>query len=344
VDSVRLRIGTDAATLSGEVALAAAETSLRLGILAETLDWSRIEKLSDRLARHRRPGSRPVRGHLNLRLERLVIDRVHLVPLHADVQLAADSTRIEIERAGFCGMPLIGRIDFDGPIVDAYLVPVADAMPLDGVIACLSEDKSLFTGNFNLDGQLSFRGRRDGIIRSLQGRLTLVAEDGTIRQSLLFTRLFALLNLTEIYRGKLPDFNSQGLDYKRMNASIEVKDGKIRFSDWSIDGRTLWIGSRGEIDIDAQQIDFTIMVSPFKTIDRIINSIPGLRWILGGRLVAVPMRAVGSLEDPQVVPLSPSAVGTSIVEMIERTLLLPIQVIQPLVPGMQETPSGTISR
>ncbi|MCU0590734.1 MAG: hypothetical protein MUC57_04590, partial [Desulfobacterales bacterium] len=69
-----------------------------------------------------------------------------------------------------------------------------------------------------------------------------------------------------------------------------------------------------------------------------------LRWILGGRLVAVPMRAVGSLEDPQVVPLSPSAVGTSIVEMIERTLLLPIQVIQPLVPGMQETPSGTISR
>jgi hypothetical protein len=56
------------------------------------------------------------------------------------------------------------------------------------------------------------------------------------------------------------------------------------------------------------------------------------------------MRAAGSLDDPQVIPLSPSAVGTSIVEMIERTLLLPIQVIQPLVPGMQETPSGTISR
>jgi len=344
LDSIRVRIGTDAAVLSGEVVQADSGTTLQLGIRAETLDWSRIQKLSDRFARHRRPDSRPVRGRLNLSLERLVIDRVHLYPLHADVQLNAEGTQIEIERAGFCGMTLIGRMALDGPMVDAYLVPVVDVMPLDGVISCLSEEKSLFSGNFNLDGQISFRGPRDDIVKALKGRLTFVAEDGTIQRSLLFARLFALLNLAEIYRGKLPDFSSQGLDYKRMSASIEVKDGKFHFNDWSINGRTLWIGSRGEIDIDSQQIDFTIMVSPFKTIDRIINAIPGLRWILGGRLVAIPMQAVGSLDDPRVIPLSPSAVGTSIVEMIERTLLLPIQVIQPLVPGMQETSSGTISR
>jgi hypothetical protein len=344
LDSVQVGIGTNAVALSGEAALTAADTTLNLDILADTIDWSKIEKLSDRLARHRRPDSRPLRGRLNLRLERLVIDQVHLFPFIADVQLAADGTRIEIERAGFCGMPFIGRVAFEGPMVDAYLVPVVDVMQLDGVISCLSEEKSLFSGNFNLDGQLSFRARRDDMIRALKGRLTFVAEDGTIRQSLLFARLFALLNLTELYRGKLPDFNSQGLDYKRSTAVIELREGKILVEDWSIDGRTLWFGSRGEIDIATQQIDFTIMVSPFKTIDRIINSIPGLRWILGGRLVAIPMRAVGSLEDPQVVPLSPAAVGTSIVEMIERTLLLPIQVIQPLVPGMPAPPSGTISR
>jgi hypothetical protein len=344
LDSIQTRIGTDSALLSGEIARTDSGTTLQIGIRAETLDWSRIEKLSERFARHRQPDGRPLRGRLNLLLDRLLLDRVHLIPLHADVQFNAGGTRIEIERAGFCGMTLIGRVDFDGPIVDAYLVPIADVMPLDGVISCLSEEKSLFSGFFNLNGQLSSRGRLDDMVQALKGRLTFVAEDGTIRQSLLFARLFTLLNLTEIYRGKLPDFNSEGLDYKRMSASIEVKDGKFRFNDWSIDGRTLWIGSRGEIDIVTQQIDFTIMVSPFKTIDRIINAIPGLRWILGGRLVAIPMQAVGSLDDPRVIPLSPSAVGTSIVEMIERTLLLPIQVIQPLVPGMQETSSGTISR
>jgi hypothetical protein len=344
LDSIRVRIGTDSAVLSGEIARTGNGTTLQIGIRAETLDWGRIEKLSERFARHRQPDSRPVRGRLNLLLERLVLDQVHLIPFHADVLLDAEDTRVEIERTGFCGITLIGRVDFDGSTVDAYIVPIADVMPLDGFISCLSEEKSLFSGYFNLNGQLSFRGRRDDMVQALKGRLTFVAEDGSIRQSLLFARLFTLLNLTEIYRGKLPDFSSQGLDYKRMSASIEVKDGKFRFNDWSIDGRTLWIGSRGEIDIDTQQIDFIIMVSPFKTIDRIINAIPGLRWILGGRLVAIPMQAVGSLDDPRVIPLSPSAVGTSIVEMIERTLLLPIQVIQPLVPGLQETSSGTISR
>ncbi len=104
------------------------------------------------------------------------------------------------------------------------------------------------------------------------------------------------------------------------------------------------MGSRGEIDLATQQIDFTVMVSPFRTADRIINSIPGLRWILGGRLVAIPMRATGHIDDPRIVPLSPTAVGTSILDMMKRTLMLPIQIIQPLVPGMEEQGNTTITR
>jgi hypothetical protein len=153
-----------------------------------------------------------------------------------------------------------------------------------------------------------------------------------------------LLNLTEIYRGQLPDFRSQGLGYKRSAAAIEIKEGTVFVNDWSIDGPTYWMGSRGEIDIASQKIDFTILVSPFKTIDRIINSIPGVRWILGGRLVAIPMRATGNLEDPNMTALSPSAVGSSILDMIQRTLTLPIEIIQPLVPGMESREGSTITR
>lgn len=344
LDAVRVRTGGDEAVLAGDIRLSAADATLDLDLMAAAVDWSKVETIADRLGRRRQADSRPLRGRLSLRLERLVIDRVHLYPLQAAVHFTAAGPQIEIERAGYCGLTFIGRMAFDGPVVDAYLVPVADVMPLDGFIACLSEEKSLFSGHFNLHGQLSAKARRGEMVNALKGRLTFVAEDGTLRQSLLFARLFALLNLTEIYRGRLPDFSSQGLDYKRSTAVLDIRDGQIHIDDGSIDGRTLWIGARGEIDIATQQIDFTIMVSPFKTIDRIVNSIPGLRWVLGGRLVAIPMRATGSLEDPQVVPLSPAAVGTSILEMIERTLLLPIEIIQPLVPGLEETPSSTIRR
>ncbi|MGE5258410.1 MAG: AsmA-like C-terminal domain-containing protein, partial [Hyphomicrobiales bacterium] len=236
------------------------------------------------------------------------------------------------------------RMAFEGPMVDAYLVPVVDVMSLDSVVSCLTSEKSQISGNFNLDGALQVRARREEIAKALSGRITFVSDEGTIRQSLFFAKLLALLNLTEIYRGQLPDMTTQGLDYKRTAATLEIKDGKIVVPDWYINGRTLWMGSRGEIDIATQNIDFTLMVSPFKTIDRIINAIPGIRWILGGRLVAIPMKATGTIEDPQIVPLSPSAVGTSILEMIERTLMLPIEIIQPLVPGMEQQDGGTITR
>jgi hypothetical protein len=344
LDAAHVRSGAGEVVLAGDIALSAADIAIDLDLSAEVVDWNTLAKISERLALRRKGDSRPVRGSLNLRLERLVIDRVHFYPAHAQVRLAPEGARIDIARAGFCGMPFIGRIAFDGPMVDAFLVPVVDVMSLDGVIYCLSEEKSIVSGNFNLDGELRFKARLEDVLAALNGRLTFVAEDGTIQQFLFFARLFSLLNLTEIYRGKLPDLSSQGLEYKRSTAQIELKDGKILVNDWSIDGRTVWIGSRGEIDIATQAIDFTVMVSPFKTFDRIINSIPGLRWILGGRLLAVPMKAVGHLGDPQIIPLAPSAVGTSLLEMFERTLLLPIEIIQPLIPGIEEGPSGTISR
>ena len=344
LDSMRLSHGPHAVTITGDFGLSADEMRLDLNVAAEDLDWSEIEKISDRIAKHGREESRPVRGRIDLRAENFTFDRFRNTPFYAVVDFDHRGTDVLIERAGFCGMTVIGQISFDGPMVDAYLVPVVNGMTLDSVVTCLTNEKSRITGNFNLEGALQVNARREDLTKALKGRIAFVAEDGSVLQSGFFAKLFSLLNLTEIYRGHFPDFNSQGLDYKRTTAAIEIKDGKVLINDWSIEGLTLWMGSRGEIDIATQKIDFTIMVSPFKTIDRIINSIPGVRWILGGRLVAIPMKATGDLQDPDVMALSPSAIGTSILEMLQRTLTLPIEIIQPLIPGMEAQEGSTISR
>jgi hypothetical protein len=97
------------------------------------------------------------------------------------------------------------------------------------------------------------------------------------------------------------------------------------------------MGARGEIDLVENTLQLFVLVSPFKTVDRIINAIPGLRWVLGGRLVAIPMEARGDLYDPDVIPLAPSAVAQSILDMLGRTLLLPLHIVQPLIPGLDES-------
>jgi hypothetical protein len=344
LDSIRLNHDPHTVTISGVITLSADETQLDLDVAAEDLDWNEIGKISDRIASSQRGESRPVRGRTQLRAEQFQYERFHNSPFHAVGRFDDRGTTVLIERAGFCGLTFIGRISLEGSMAHAYLVPMANALPLDDVITCLTRQQSVTTGSLSLDGALQAAGRHDDMAKALSGRFRLVAEDGTILRSVLFARLFSILNLTEIYRGNFPDFTSQGLDYKRSTATIEIKEGKVLIHDWSIEGPTLWMGSRGEIDIATQKIDFTIIVSPFKTIDRIINSIPGIRWILGGRLVGIPMKATGDIENPDVVALAPSAVGTSILEMLQRMLLLPIEIIQPLIPGMESQEGNTITR
>ncbi|MGO9316039.1 MAG: hypothetical protein ACLQDI_25290, partial [Syntrophobacteraceae bacterium] len=65
-------------------------------------------------------------------------------------------------------------------------------------------------------------------------------------------------------------------------------------------------------------------------IDRIINFIPLVRYVLAGRLVAIPVRINGDLDDPDVTPFSPTAVGTGLLDTVKRIFHLPLKLIQPL--------------
>jgi len=193
------------------------------------------------------------------------------------------------------------------------------------------------SGRFNLDGALQVNAPPAEFLKALTGSIEAISEDGRFLRSTLFAKILGLINFTEIYRGTVPDLTGEGLEYKRMNLSGEFRDGKLIVNGAALTGPSLWMGARGEIDLIDDTLHLFVLVSPFKTVDRIINAIPGLRWVLGGRLVAIPMEARGELSDPEVIPMAPSAVGQSILDMIGRTLRLPLHIVQPLIPGLDES-------
>ena len=336
IDSARVLFGASRLAGSGDIRMAPAEVGLDLTITAGDIDGNTLETLFKRFSRNRRPATRPLVGRLGVRAESLEYGRFRLNPFIAEARFTPESTAIELEQANFCGIPCIGRIRFSERNIKGYIVPLAAGRSLEQVSTCISGEKSLYSGTFNLEGALEVDAPRENLLNAVTGRLTFAAETGSILRSSFFTRLLDLLSLTEIYRGHLPDFNTGGLVYNRMAADIEVKDGKLLIHNWYVDGRTLWMGSRGQIDLASLQIDLITMVSPFKTIDRIINQIPGIRWILGGRLVAIPLQVSGDVADPRIIPMHPAALGTGIVEMFTRLLSLPVTIIQPLVPGLEK--------
>ena len=125
-----------------------------------------------------------------------------------------------------------------------------------------------------------------------------------------------------------------------MTANGVFEDGKLIIQDTSIDSPSMAIAIEGDIDLIMKKIDLIVLVAPFKTVDRIVKIIPLVGNILGGNLISIPFRAIGDLADPDVIPLSPTAVGSGLLGILERTLKLPITIIQPVLPGSKKKPEN----
>ena len=82
-----------------------------------------------------------------------------------------------------------------------------------------------------------------------------------------------------------------------------------------------------------QEIDLTMILAPLKTVDHIISHIPIVGYILGSDFISIPVRVRGDLKDPEIIPLSPSAIGEGLLGVMKRTLTVPFKVIQPVMPG-----------
>jgi len=142
-----------------------------------------------------------------------------------------------------------------------------------------------------------------------------------------------VLNITEIVKGRLPNLDTKGFAYTTISVRGEFKGGRLILEELAMDGETLDVLGRGQIDLVRQTIDVELLAAPFKTADTIIRNLPGINYLLAGTLVNIPVSVKGDLSDPKIQVLSPSAVGSSLLGLAERTLKAPIKLIETLTPG-----------
>ncbi len=337
LEAFQVATGANRAMASGKIRQGTDGISLDLALTAESIVWSEIQSLAERFARREPAARRPVTGRVELRADDLTLGGYQFQPAEAHVVFSPAATTVEIERAVLCGIVTIGRLVFSAGQIDAFLIPIADNTLLDGTLNCLTGEKTVATGQFNIDGTIQARSAPSDFLQALSGKIEFISENGRILRSDLLARVLSLINVTEIYRGKLPDLTGKGVEYNRTRISAEFSNGELIIHSWTLDGPSLWLGARGKIDLVEETLELFIVVSPFKTFDRIIRSIPLLGYVLGGRLVAIPVQASGAMADPDVVPMHPAAVGESLLDMVGRALLLPVRIIQPLIPDLDQS-------
>jgi hypothetical protein len=229
-----------------------------------------------------------------------------------------------------CRISFRGQLEVNKQTLEIFLVPTAVNQMLAPAVACITDQKHLAMGTFNLNGQILSKSKPNEFLRALTGEVAFSAEKGRIYRFGLLAKILSILNVTEIYRGEIPDLIGEGFAYHGMTISADIKGGKLIMQECSIDGVSMGIACEGSIDFSEKKMDLIILVAPFKTVDRIVKFLPLIRHILGGKLISIPFRAKGELADPDVIPLHPTAVGSEVLGILERTLKLPITIMQPV--------------
>ena len=188
------------------------------------------------------------------------------------------------------------------------------------------------TGTYDLTGHIAGAGSGDALVRDLHGDIEFHAAKGRIYRLNLLSKILALLNVTQLFLGKVPDLAHDGFAYNALSIKGTLSDGKLKIGEAVLDGSSMNIAGQGEIDVRTRKVDIVALASPLKTIDTILRMIPIARYILGGSLVSVAVNAKGDLDDPTVSILPPSAVVKGLLGVVERALKLPVRIFEGGVP------------
>ena len=178
--------------------------------------------------------------------------------------------------------------------------PAALYKDLEYTVSCLKDAGRHITGRYKLDMHVTADGQSDRIIELLNGNITFNARDGRIYKGGVLAKILAFINITEIFRGRLPDLVNEGFAYKSLSAVGQIQGGKLTLSEMILDASSMKIVGRGDIYIKEKKLDIDLTVAPLKTVDFVMENVPLFKKITGGTLVSIPLKVKGDIGDPEV--------------------------------------------
>jgi uncharacterized protein YhdP len=266
-----------------------------------------------------------------LKTSSFIYDDFKWTPFHADISLDRNRVSVDVNEANLCGdISTLGTLSVTPKELQLDFKPTADEQELDPFLSCVADKKGFMEGKFNLDGEVKAQARPEDVKRSLRGDLKITAGEGLIHRSNILVKIFGFLNVTKIFKGEIPNLKQEGFAYHSITVQGSLQGDKLVLSEAIVDGESMKIFGTGDINFLDKTVDLDVAVAPLKTIDFFVSRIPVVNHILGGTLVSVPMKVKGPWGDPEVKPLSASGVGSGLLGIIERTVKLPVKLIEPL--------------
>ena len=194
-------------------------------------------------------------------------------------------------------------------------------------------EKVELTGRVHLD-KVDLLGEGENfqeVKQSLNGSLRLDIENGVIERANILSKIFSILNVSQLFMGRFPDLKSRGLPYHRITADIQVKNGVASTEDLVVDSDAMKITLVGKVDLARNLIDARIGVHPLVTLDTVLSKVPIAGYILTGKdkaFLSYVYEVKGDLDDPKMEAIPVKSMGEGIFGIFKRLLETPARPFQ----------------
>ena len=206
-----------------------------------------------------------------------------------------------------------------------------DKAQLEPIYDQLQAGRRWASGDLFARGSLAFDAAPgQAALPTLQGRLALTLEGGSLSRYPALVRIFGLLGtLAQPFR--LPDLTRERMPYHRISADFSVKDGVMETKDLLLDSEVVRVSGVGKIVLGDQSVNLDLAVRPLRVLEQGIRKVPLLGRLLPQEqsLVVAYFDMEGPWADPVISVAPVKSLSETVVDILLLLLRAPERVISP---------------
>ncbi|TNF50430.1 MAG: hypothetical protein EP304_02510, partial [Deltaproteobacteria bacterium] len=181
-------------------------------------------------------------------------------------------------------------------------------------------------GDFFINGEVGAN-----YLPSSYGNFSVLVHDGVLHEFPVLSKIFSLLNVSQLFALKLPDMDREGMPFDKLTAHFALDKGVLGTDDLKIESEAMNQSYLGELDLVNKRGDFSVAIHPLGTVDKIVSSVPIAGWLLTGEdkaLLTAHFSVEGEFRNFSVSAMPLDTLSEPTIGLLRRAIGLPFKLLE----------------
>ena len=334
VDRLMLRLGKSRFNVSGDIRNFE-NPIITLSLNSRYIRWDDVAPLIA-LKSPAKTDTSSAGGELQaeLHIDAGVFQDIDFSRLNAHLTYSGGILNFETLEAGVFDGTLRSRLRVDAVPPDGNFYQAnfsLERASLEKIQDFLDLDDRTVTGRLSVTGNVTAAGsNEEEIKKSAAGTFQVRAEKGVLKKFSVLSKIFSLLNVSQLFKLQLPDMARDGMPYNAITGKVSLAGGVLSSDDFFIASDAMQISGVGKIDFIKKELDNIVGVHPLLTVDKIVSRIPVAGWLVTnekGNLITVHFKVDGTWDNPSVRPIPAQSLAKGTLDIFRRLFQLPEKLV-----------------